>query len=365
MEGKYLLVLAQFLKFGSVRIKKIAKYFNDDFESAFFSNTENFLKAGIDRTITEEFIEFRKKLDLDKILDDLNKENVNFLFYSDNNYPKLLLEIHDPPPVLYYKGEILSNNQLSLGVVGARKNTFYGEKITKNLVEGLVENNFIIVSGMALGIDSLAHKTALNNNGRTFAVLASGLDRKMIYPSSNLRLFDDIIENNGIIFSEFPLNTQSFKFNFPRRNRIISGLSNGVLLIEAGEKSGSLITAYCALEQNREVFAVPGNIDSNFSQGTNNLIKKGAKLVSNIDDILDSFGFENKNEKQKNNVKKIHFENQEEEKIWSFVKNGQININELKNLTKIDISIINATLIIMEIKGYVKNLGGGNYLPLF
>ena len=210
---------------------------------------------------------------------------------GDDNYPALLSEIYDPPALLYCKGD-LKKDECCIGIVGTRKVSAYGKQVTENFSSKLEESGLIIVSGMALGVDSFAHSTVLKSKGRTIAVLGTGIDDKSIYPRSNYYLSKKIVSEGGAVISEFPIGTLPLRYNFPQRNRIISGLSLGVLVIEAGERSGALITASCALDQNRDVFAVPGNIYSTVSIGPNNLIKQGAKLVSNADEILEFLNIE-------------------------------------------------------------------------
>jgi len=216
----------------------------------------------------------------------IKKQKIDFIISSDNKYPDLLKEISYSPSSLYIKGEI-PEEMPCIAIVGTRKISAYGKLVTEKLVQELVRYNFIIVSGLAYGIDTIAHETALKNQGKTIAVLGSGLNN--IYPYSNKRLSQEITKH-GALISEYPLDTPALKSYFPWRNRIISGLSLATVVIEAPEKSGALITAQFALEQNREVFAIPGSIFNKNSIGTNNLIKQGAKLVFQIEDIFENHG---------------------------------------------------------------------------
>ena len=213
-----------------------------------------------------------------------NKLGVSFVTYWDPRYPKRLKQISDPPVLLYVRGTLPTEDEAMVAVVGTRVPSAYGRLVAANLSRDLVTEGVTVVSGLARGIDTVAHKAALEAGGRTIAVLGSGLD--VVYPAENRALAAEIAKA-GAVISEFPLGTQPDATNFPRRNRIISGMSAGTLVVEAGEKSGALITAQLALEQNREVFAVPGNVTSERSRGTNRLIKQGAKLVENVQDILD------------------------------------------------------------------------------
>ena len=213
-----------------------------------------------------------------------NKYEIIELKIDDERYPQKLKQIFSPPEILYCVGDISLLNEFSIAIVGCRRNSPYGEKITKIFADNLSKNGVTIISGLAKGIDSFAHESSHKNIGRTIAVLGNGLN--IIYPRENEELFFNIIENGGLIISEFPPDTPPFKENFPKRNRIISGLSNGVLVIEAKRNSGTMITVNYALEQGKDVFVIPGNIDSLNSTGTNDLIKDGAKLVTNFKEIL-------------------------------------------------------------------------------
>ncbi|MBD3282115.1 MAG: DNA-protecting protein DprA [Candidatus Portnoybacteria bacterium] len=213
-------------------------------------------------------------------------DNIYKISLQDKDYPAILKEISDPPKEIYVKGKILEKDKLAVAVVGTRNCTPYGKKIALDISGKLAGMGITIVSGLAKGIDTYAHRAALNKKGRTIAVLGTGLDKKSFYPSSNYTLSEKI-SKQGAVISEYPLGTRGAKHTFPQRNRIISGLSLGIVVIEAAERSGSLITAMLGLEQNREVFAVPGPIDSKYSKGTNMLIKMGAKPVAKIEDILE------------------------------------------------------------------------------
>ncbi|MCM8792488.1 MAG: DNA-processing protein DprA [Candidatus Omnitrophica bacterium] len=219
----------------------------------------------------------------------IKKYNLKIITYMDDEYPFLLRQIYDPPFVLYVKGELKEKDKLAIAVVGARQASFYGIQCSQKFSYELADLGFTVVSGLARGIDTWAHKGALKAGGRTIAVLGSGFS--FIYPKENKALIDEI-SLNGAVISEFPCNTRPLPFNFPRRNRIISGLSLGVLVVEASKKSGALITANLALEQNRQVFCIPGRQDSYQSWGTNTLIKEGAELVLDISDILEELNLD-------------------------------------------------------------------------
>ena len=356
---KYWLALNNFSKFGPVRFKRIKNYFSS-MKEAYQANIEDLKHAGIEEKIAQEFITARIDINPEQLLEKMEREKINIITINDQFYPKLLKEIYDPPPLLYYRGQIENLNQFNLAVVGPRKYSSYGQQVTSKLVGDLTQNNITIVSGLALGIDTLAHNTTLDSGGKTIAVLGSGLDQQSIYPSSNRYLANKIVESGGIIFSEFPLGALPMKHHFPQRNRTIAGLCLATLVIEASEKSGALITARHALEQNREVFAVPGSIFAINSIGTNNLIKLGAKVVSTVSDIIETLDLTQVAEYIDN--KKIIPESIEEESILSYLNHEPTHIDELIKLTKLDTSVINSTLTIMEMKGMIKNLGGTQYV---
>lgn len=329
-------------------------------ESAFKAPFQEYLRAGIDEKTAEEFTIFKHQIEPNKLLENLNKEKIKVLTIDDAAYPKLLKQIYDPPLLIYYRGNLDAFSDFSLAIVGTRKFTPYGQQVTEKITKDLVANNLTIISGLALGIDTLAHFAAVDSGGKTVAVLGSGLDQQSIYPSQNRYLSDKIQAHGGLILSEYPLGTMPLKHHFPQRNRIISGLSLGTLVIEAGEKSGAIITAMHALEQNRDVFAIPGNIYSAYSSGTNSLIKMGAKLISGAQDIIEALNLANAVAYTEN--KKIIPESAEEKLILSRLNYEPVQIDELIRLTKLDASIINSTLTIMEMKGQIKNLGGLQYV---
>ncbi|MDP4092159.1 MAG: DNA-processing protein DprA [Bacillota bacterium] len=294
-------------------------------------------------------------------LEDLYVRKIKILPLKNSNYPACLKEIYDPPIVLYVMGELL-DDELCLAVVGSRNATEYGRNMAEKISYELAINGFTITSGMARGIDSSAHIGALRANGRTIAVLGCGLD--MVYPHENKELME-IISKNGAVISEYVTGTNPLPANFPARNRIISGLSIGVTVIEANERSGSLITANIALEQGRDVFAVPGNADSNNSLGTNRLIKEGARLVTGVDDILEELKFSQpgileskENLKEISQSKVLRGLTGEERIIAEKLTDGKIQIDALADKCNLSMQLINSTLVIMELKGIVEQLPG-------
>lgn len=295
--------------------------------------------------------------DPDHELRGLKKIGVRLINILDPSYPKDLREIHDPPPLLYLKGNDIPSNHTMVGVIGSRNPSHYGLKITDEICQGLAIREIAVVSGMAKGIDSAAHWGCLRGRGFTVAVLGSGID--IIYPESNRGLFEHIVERGSVI-TEFPLGTPPEPRNFPIRNRIISGLSKGVVVVEASKRSGSLITASLALEQGREVLAVPGSIESFKSTGTHLLIKQGARLVENADDILEELGLNYSYASQVTTKKKIalpHLD-EDERKVYDILGNYPVHIDQIVRKSEMDAAWGASILTRLELKGVIKQLPG-------
>jgi DNA processing protein len=288
----------------------------------------------------------------------LQKSQIRFITSEDPEYPPLLKEIAYPPLGLYLKGKALDNqNPLILGVVGTRKMSPYGQLVIEKIVKELAAYHFIIVSGLAFGCDTLSHRVTLENNGTTLAVLATGLD--YIFPRSNLGLSQKITQQ-GTLISEFPLGTPAIKYHFPWRNRIISGLSKATLVIEAPEKSGALITANFALEQNRDVFAIPGSLFNKNSLGPNNLIKMGAKLISQTEDILEEYHLAISPTSQI--AKTINFDNQLEKEIYEILEVSEpLLVDKIIEKVNHKTSEVLIGLASLELKGLIKHLEGDRY----
>lgn len=354
---KYWLGLDRFPKFGQARLARLNDYFKSP-QDAFTANLPDLMAAKIEESIAHEFIKFRSEINLDRIIDQLAIEQINILTLNDDEYPDLLRQIFNPPFLLYYKG-VLNFQEQSLAVVGTRKFSYYGKQVVEELVPVLAKSGLTITSGLALGIDALAHNTTLGAGGRTIGVLGSGVNKSSIYPASNRYLADKILDNGGAVISEYPLGTEPFKYNFPMRNRIISGLSFGTLVIEAALESGSLITAKIALEQNREVFAVPGNIFSPMSQGTNSLIAQGAIPITSADQILATLDLSTLNSYSN---KRYQGENDDERLVLSFLSKDPLHFEELILKTQLSTAGLNSLITILEIKKAIKNLGGMNYI---
>ena len=341
---------------GPVRLRTLLDHFGD-IREAWGASAATLRAIGFDRRTIESFVTLRSKLDLPAELERVFKLGVTVLTWESPGYPSLLKNIPDPPPVLYVQGELLARDEWALAVVGTRRATVYGREATRSLVSGLAAGGVTIVSGLARGIDTHAHQVALDAGGRTIAVLGSGVD--IIYPAQNRELAQRILEN-GALVSEYPLGTQPEGGNFPRRNRIISGLSLGVLVVEGSKRSGAMITADYAADQGREIFAVPGNILSPNSAGPNQLIQQGAKLVTTMGDILEELNLTMVAEQAE--AREVIPDNETEAMLLKHLSSEPIHVDELGRAAGLPISEVASTLTLMELKGKVRQVGGMNYV---
>lgn len=339
-----------------------------DFQSVYDASFSSLVNInGINKSTAEKIIGARRRLDevktnLEKELSFLNRINARIITLWDDEYPDLLRKIYLPPLCLYIMGKFTDYDNQSFAIVGTRQPTEYGKIQAAKITKELINYNITIISGMARGIDSCAHRAAIKNNGRTIAVIGSGLD--VIYPPENRKLFYEIIENGSVI-SEYPLGTKPDAKNFPQRNRIISGLSLGTLVVETKSTGGALQTAAYALDQNREVFALPGNIDSLQSQGTNMLIRKGeAKLIQNTNDILVELQLKLQPAVGKNIPKPKIDLNLFEEKILSHLTKDGMHIDRIAEEVSMSTSECLVHLLSLEFKGLVKQLPGKLFMKL-
>ncbi|MDA1189681.1 MAG: DNA-processing protein DprA [Chloroflexi bacterium] len=330
---------------------------------AWKAGDEALKSAGLDKKTVRSVTTSRPALDPDSELDLLDKAGAQAFTWHDDGYPRRLKEIHARPAVLYVKGQLLPEDERSVAVVGTRRATAYGKQAAQSLSEGLARSGITVVSGLARGIDAVAHRAALDSGARTIAVMASGLD--IIYPAEHANLADRIARN-GALVTEHPIGTRPIAEHFPRRNRIMSGMTLGTLVIEAGQGSGALITANLALEQNREVFAVPGSIYSPYSRGVNNLIKaSAAKLVSDHTDILEELNLSSVGEHTEQiKMRAVFPVDENESKLLQHISYEPVHMDEIVRNSGIAIARASGTLAIMEIKGLVKQVGGMNYVKL-
>jgi DNA processing protein len=287
----------------------------------------------------------------------MEKNQLKIVTFKDEDYPENLLSIYDPPPFLFVRGEISKADRNAVAIVGCRLASTYGKRITERIARELAKRGITIVSGLARGIDSIGHLSALKEGGRTLAVFGSGLD--IVYPPENKKLAEKI-RSSGALISEFFLGTKPEAPNFPRRNRLISGLSLGVVIVEAGARSGALLTAHCALEQNREVFAIPGNLDTKNSEGTNKLIKQGAKLVTSVEDILEELKLtgDGKPTSPGKTEKDISHLSEMEKNIFRLISDEPYHIDKVATQASVSVPQALSTLLSLELKGLVKQLSG-------
>jgi DNA processing protein len=350
------------LDIGSIRLKKLLEVFGKPQDVLKASKDKLVRVSGIGEQIATEIASLKKE-DIDKEIKLAKKLDLGIISLDDRDYPENLKNIHDPPIVLYVKGKLKAEDKFAIGIVGSRRASFYGLSSAEKFALDLSSKGFTIISGMARGIDTYAHRGALKQGGRTMAVMGSGFNH--IYPQENKELAEEIAKK-GVVISEFPINTEPFKQNFPRRNRVISGLSLGVLVVEAARNSGALITADFALEQGREVFALPGKVDSNTSFGTNGLIKQGAKLVSCVEDILEEINAPiTKNREGLNKIKnspRFASINEAEDKVYNLLSDEAVQLDELVERTNLDVSKISDILLKLQVKKLVKQLPGKQFV---
>ncbi len=352
------ILLAHWPKITHKRYQQLLGFFSS-LDNVWNAKSADFEKIGWRDELVTNFLEWKNNVDENKIAKILKQEGITCILKSDDNYPKLLKEIYDAPFCLFVRGE-LNNDGFTLAVVGPRKFSPYGKQITEEIVRDLAGQGIIIVSGLALGIDSIAHNTTLQAGGKTIAVLGSGINDRHIYPAQHRGLAQNIIEKSGAVISEYPPGALPSKFTFPRRNRIVAGMSLGTLVIEAAEGSGALITAQSALDNNREVFAIPQNITSPNSAGVNQLIKNGAHPVTSAQDIIDILDLGDIQNYISN--REIVPDSPTEAKLLEFLSREPIHVDQLVKNCKLDSPAVNATLTLMEMKGKVRNLGGMMYV---
>ena len=341
---------------GRVKLSLLQSYFGD-LEKAWHASADTLKSAGLDARATETLLAMRATISLDAEVAKLEQYNVKAISPDDPQYPPRLREIYDYPPLLYVRGTLIPEDECALGVVGTRRPSLYGKQVAEEITTELARNGITIVSGLAAGVDSIAHHAALHAGGRTIAVAGCGLD--IVYPSNHVALARQIMEH-GALVSEFPLGTRPKAEHFPQRNRIISGMSLGVIVVEAGERSGALLTANRAVDQNREVFAVPGSIYSPNSKGTNRLLQEGAKLVCNCADILEELNL-NIVARQLHLTEPVTATDTEAQLLGHLSKEA-IHVDDLCRSSGLPAATVAGTLAMLELKGLVKPLGSMNYV---
>ena len=341
---------------GRVRFAQLENHFGS-LEGAWQATPAELKKAGLDRNSVQAITTWQPKISLDDEMEKLARYGVKVFTYNDEAYPSRLKEIYDYPPLLYVRGELLPQDEWCLAVVGTRRATVYGRQVTEEMVADLAQSKITVVSGLAKGIDTVAHQAALDAGGRSLAVFACGLDT--VYPGENADLARKVMQQ-GALITEYPLGTRPRAENFPRRNRIMSGLSMGVLIVEADETSGAMITAQFALEQNREVFAVPGSILSPASRGTNHLIQEGAKLVRDYTDILEELNL--MTIARQIEMKEMLPASDTESLLLKHLSPEPTHIDEVCRSSGLPVATVSSTLAMMELKGLIKQMGSMSYI---
>jgi DNA processing protein len=341
---------------GPARLRALLDHYGD-IEAAWRAPADALREIGLDRRSIDSLIEARGRLDLAGELERTRRAGIEILIWDDPRYPQRLLTIHDPPPVLYILGELSPADDWAVAVVGTRSASAYGKEAARALAGDLARSGVTIVSGLARGIDAQAHQAALDCGGRTLAVLGSGLD--VIYPWEHKKLAAAVAAQ-GALISEYALGEKPEANNFPARNRIISGLSRGVIVVEAGEQSGALITADFAADQGRDVFAVPGGIFQRNSRGTNRLIRDGAQPALSAADVLEALNLTAVTEHVE--AQMLFPTDATEALLLEGLSEEPTHIDEVGRATGLPISTVSSTLALMELKGLVRQVGGMNYV---
>jgi DNA processing protein len=341
---------------GAARLRALLDYFGD-LEIAWHASAHDLKQAGLDRRSLSNLHAARAAMDLDAEVERLEQAGIQVLTWDDARYPPNLRQVYNAPPLLYVRGSIEERDEWAVSVVGTRRASVYGKEAARLVATGLAQAGVTVVSGLARGIDTVAHRTCLDAGGRTIAVLGCGLD--IVYPLQNARLAAEIVER-GALASEYALGTRPEARNFPPRNRIISGLTLGTVVVEADLGSGARITADFAVEQGRDVFAVPGSIFAKGSRGTNELIQQGAKMVRNVSDILEELNLTMVS--QQAQARAVIPENKTEALLLEHLSAEPLHVDALGRAVRLPIAQVTSTLALMELKGMVRQVGGMSYV---
>lgn len=356
MKNKYWVALSSIEEIDSSFIQRLYNYFGD-IEAAFNANDLSAID-GLSVRKAENFFRIRDKVNPDKAVEKVAERGIKYLTFEDGNYPKMLHNIDNPPSVIYYKGDLFDCNlNKTLAVVGSRKASTYAKDALAKIISEFQNTDICIVSGLATGIDTTAHISALENNLKTIGVIASGFD--FTYPAANKDLYKRIENGNGAVLTEYYPTFEPLKFRFPQRNRIVSGLSYGTLVAEASLKSGALITSNLTLEQGRELMCIPGLITNPNTQGIYKLLKNGAALVTCADDVLEALGWEVKMEQQ--TLFNLPDLSEDEKCIYDALEIEDKCVDELQAFTKLSIDNLLMYLTTMELKGIIKQVDGDRY----
>lgn len=340
---------------GAVRLKSLLDVFGDA-QTAWEASPDELRTAGIHTNLVAGLVQARSDISLDRVWENIQKLGISVLTWQDPAYPQRLKEVSPSPPVLYLRGDLQPEDSWAIAIVGTRRVSAYGRQVADRIAARLAQEGITVVSGLARGIDGIAHKTALEQGGRTLAVLGSGVDR--IYPPEHRNLAAQIM-SQGAVISDYPPGTPPEASNFPPRNRIISGLTMATVVIEAGERSGALITAEFAAEQGREVFAVPGNILAPQSRGTNRLIQEGARVLLDPQEILEVMDLTRVSEQSA--ARMVLPTNATEARLFAVLSHEPLHVDEIRNQTQLSIEEVTANLALMELKGMVRQVGGMRY----
>jgi DNA processing protein len=341
---------------GAARLRALLDSFGD-LETAWRASAHDLQQAGLDRRSLANLIKERERLDLDAEMERLERARIGVFTWDDAEYPPHLRQVYNAPPLLYVRGRIEERDEWAVAVVGTRQASMYGKEAARMFGSGLAQAGVTVVSGLARGIDTLAHRACLDAGGRTIAVMGCGID--LVYPAQNARLAAEIAER-GALISEYALGTRPEARNFPPRNRIISGLTLGAVVVEADHGSGALITADFAAEQGREVFAVPGSIFARSSRGTNRLIQQGAKMVCSVADVLEELNLTMVSEQAQ--ARAVIPENETEALLLEHLSAEPVHVDELGRAVRLPIAQVSSALALMELKGMIRQVGGMNYV---
>lgn len=357
MKNKFWIAFSSIEQVDSAFTLKLYEHF-EDIEKAFNASLAELSKIeGLSVKKAENFLKFRDKVNIDKVVDEVARRNIKYLTFEDENYPKILRNIDNPPSVLFYKGDLNNVNfSRTLAVVGSRRASSHAKDAVHKILKELAGTDVTIVSGLASGIDTCAHQAALDNGLKTIGVIASGFD--YVYPAANKQLYERIENGNGVVFTEYYPTFEPLKFRFPQRNRIVSGVSFGTLVAEASMRSGALITANLTLDQGRELMCIPGLISNPNTEGIYKLLKNGATLVTNADDILNALNWEIKIPEI---IQCKLGLSEDEERIYKCLEIDEKGVDAIAAATKLPLEFILINLTMMELKGIIKKVDGDRY----
>ncbi len=343
---------------GAARLRLLLDYFGS-VEAAWQAPAEALQATGLSTRLVDNFLLVRSGVSLDRVWERIQMLGIDVLTWDDERYPKRLMEIDQPTPVLYVRGKLSPDDDWSVAIVGTRRITAYGRQVAEQIASVMARNGVTVISGLARGIDSVAHKSALEAGGRTLAVLGNGVD--LVYPPEHRRLAESIMAQ-GALISDYAPGTPPDGVNFPPRNRIISGLSQAVVIVEAGDRSGALITANYAADQGRDVFAVPGNINAPQSKGTNRLIQQGAAPLLDPQEILDALNLTQVVEHRA--ARAVLPVDATEARLLNLIGQEPLHIDDICHRSDLPIDTVSATLTMLELKGMVRQVGGMNYVAV-